>query len=204
MTLTSISTLIRYLIGIFLLQGVTGLLVYTALRTDWQNTWPLYLILGAAVGTMAALWFSAIAGAGRHHVVARAAQRFSKEREQIRVKAEQQRIKDVSKIAKATRGGLGAGMGLKSGVAVGGAVGLGVAMMLTQFVTLGLLTVATAGGAALGYGVRVRQEKLIANRQLAEQEKVLTVIDAREPVAALPGRKRKSWGGGQGATGPAS
>ena len=134
MSITSISTLLRYLLGIFLLQGVTGLLVYTALRTDWQNTWPLFLMLGLAVGAMAALWFSTIAGAGRHHVVARAVERFSKEREQIRAKAEQLRIKEVRNSVKTGRS-LSAGMSLKSAVVVGGAVSLGLTMLLTQFIT---------------------------------------------------------------------
>ena len=186
-----IPNLIRFLIGIFLLQGVTGLLVYTALNTNWQTTWPLFLILGLAVGVMVALWFSTIVGADRKHVVSRASERFSKEREQIRMKAEQQRIKDVRSIAKASRGGLGAGMSLKSGVVVGGAVGLGVAMMLTQFMALGLLTLATAGGAALGYGVRVRQEKLIANRRLDEAERSFPIFEAQEVLPAPPNRKRK-------------
>jgi hypothetical protein len=178
-----IPTLIRFLIGIFLLQGVTGLLVYTALGTDWRTTWPLFLILAAAVGVLVAFWFSTIVGADRRHAVARAGQRFSKEREKIRVKAEQIR-------AKAVRGGVGRGMSLKTGVAVGGAVGVGVAMMLTQFITLGLVTLTAAGGAALGYGVRARQEKLISARRLAAEEKALKVIDAQEIQAIEPPRRR--------------
>ena len=195
-----IPNLIRFLVGIVLLQGVTGLLVYTALNTDWRTTWPLFLILGLAVGVMVALWFSTIVGADRKHVVSRASERFSKEREQIRMKAEQQRIKDVRSIAKASRGGLGAGMSLKSGVVVGGAVGLGVAMMLTQFMALGLLTLATAGGAALGYGVRVRQEKLIANRRLQEAERSFPLFEAQEVLPAPPKRKLRSRGDAGGDT----
>lgn len=194
MITTSITTLIRFLIGVFFLQGVTGLIVYTALRTDWQTTWPLFLILGLAVGAMTALWFSTIAGASRHHVVARAAERFSKEREQIRVKAEQQRLKEVRNSVKAARK-MSSGMNLKSALVVGGAAGLGLTMMLTQFITLGIFTVAAAGGAALGYGVRVRQEKLIARRELAAEERALRLIEVAEPLPALPGRKRKAKAG---------
>ena len=49
---------------------------------------------------------------------------------------------------------------LKTGAMIGGVVGVGAVMMLTQMVTLGLLTLSTAGGAALGYGVRARQDRL--------------------------------------------
>lgn len=189
-------TLIRFLIGIFLLQGVTGLLVYTALSTEWQSTWPLFLLLGASVGALVALWFSAMVGAERRHAVARASERFSKEREQIRVKAEQQRTKDMRTqerlAAKAAKGGgLGRGFSLKSGALVGGAVGVGTAMLLTQFITLGLLTLATAGGAALGYGVRVRQERLIGGRRLASDDGGLKVIGSQETPLAIEGRGRR-------------
>lgn len=188
--------LVRFLAGIFLLQGVTGLLVYTALSTDWQNTWPLFLLLGGSVGALVALWFSAMVGAERRHAVARASERFSKEREQIRVKAEQQRTKDTRTherlAAKAAKGaGLGRGLTLKSGALVGGAVGVGTAMLLTQFITLGLLTLATAGGAALGYGVRARQERLLGGRRLSADEQDLKVIGSQETPLAIEGRGRR-------------
>jgi hypothetical protein len=192
----SVITLIRFLIGIFLLQGVTGLLVYTALGTEWQKTWPLFVLLGGSVGALVALWFSALVGAERRHALARASERFSKEREQIRVKAEQQRTKDIRTqerlAAKASQAsGFGRGLTLKSGALVGGAVGIGTAMLLTQFVTLGLLTLATAGGAALGYGVRARQERLISGRRVGKEDGDLKVIGSQDTPLALEGRARR-------------
>ena len=201
-----LATLIRFLIGIFLLQGVTALLVYTALGSDWQTTWPLYLVLAVSIGTLVGLWFSAIVGADRRHAVARVSERLSKEREEIRVKAEQQRIKDVRNqerlVAKASAAGkagrIGGGLTLKSGVVVGGAVGIGVAMLLTQFVTLGLLTLTTAGGAALGYGARVRQEKLIAGRRIESDRREVSVIPAKETPLTIGGRAGRSQPAEQG------
>jgi len=190
-----LTTLVRFLVGIFLLQGVTALLVYTALGTDWQSTWPLFLLLGGSIGGMVALWFSAMVGADRRNAVARATERFSKQREQIRVKAEQQRAKDIRSherlAAKAARGGgITSGMTLKSSLVVGGAVGIGTAMMLTQFVTLGLITLTTAGGAALGYGARMRQEKLIGGRRVDSGEREIKVIEAEEAVPVLEKKRR--------------
>jgi hypothetical protein len=190
---TGVGSLIRFLIGIFLLQGVTGLLVYTALSTDWRTTWPLFLLLAGSIGTLVAFWFNTIVAADRHRTVSRISERFSKEREKIRVKAEQVRAKvgrdNAVLLAKVrNRGSLGAN--LKTGVVVGGAVGLGVAMMLAQFVTLGLLTVTTAGGAALGYTIRVRQEKRIVAKRIAEEERLL-MQDDEPPRRRLPGRKAR-------------
>ena len=81
------------------------------------------------------------------------------------------------RVEKAKSGGLSPGTSLKTGAIVGGAVGLGVAVM-TQFVTLGLLMATSAGGLALGYTVRARQEKVVRNKQLSAAEKPVAVIEA--------------------------
>lgn len=200
MIVTGLATLIRFLLGIFLLQGVTALLVYTALNTQWEHTWPLFLLLGGSIGALVALWFSSIVGADRRHALSRVTERFSKEREEIRLKAEQQRTRDVrtherqtAKVAKSTKaGGILGGLNLKSGAVVGGVLGVGVAMVVTQFVTLGLLTLTTVGGAALGYGVRARQEKLIGGRRLGSDGKDIKEVTAREAPLVLEGRARRS------------
>ena len=43
-----------------------------------------------------------------------------------------------------------------------GIAGLGVLLLFTQFMTLGLLAVSAVGGALLGYGVRARQYPAIS------------------------------------------
>ncbi|MBK1644943.1 hypothetical protein CKO25_09825 [Thiocapsa imhoffii] len=173
---SGVGSLIRFLIGIFLLQGVTGLLLYTALSTDWRTTWPLFLLLAASIGILVAFWFNTIVVADRHRTVSRISERFSKEREKIRVKAEQIRAKvgrDNARLEAKVRQRGSISASLKTSAVVGGAVGLGVAMMMAQFVTLGLLTLTTAGGVALGYTVRVRQEKRIVAKRLAEEERMI-------------------------------
>ncbi|NKN33233.1 hypothetical protein [Marichromatium bheemlicum] len=187
----SLGSLIRFLIGIFLLQGVTALLVYTALSTDWQTTWPLFALLAGAIGILVALWFNTIADAYRHRATSRLSERFSKEREKIRVKAEQQRAKagrsQERLAAKARRSSWGAS--LKTGAVVGGAVGIGVTMMLTQFVTLGLVTLSAAGGAALGYGVRVRQQRVLENKRLAAEAHERQMLEMVPEQRVLPRRR---------------
>ncbi|MBV5310022.1 hypothetical protein [Chromatium okenii] len=188
----SLSSFIRFLIGILLLQGVTVLLVYTALQTDWHVTWLLFTLLGIAIGVLVALWFNTIIYAHRSRAVSKLSERFSKEREKIRVKAEQQRAKDGRDNERlAAKARSSSGISLKTGVMVGGTIGLGITMMVAQFMTLGLITLTAAGGAALGYSVRVRQEKMIQNKRLATESRDFQAIEVDSATQLLPRRASK-------------
>ena len=188
----SLISLIKFLLGILLLQGVTALLVYTAIQTDRPQTWPLFAALGGTVGVLVALWFTSIADSARHQSLAKAKELFSREREKIRVRAEQDKAKEVKNTqraaAKAQRFA-GLAISPKTGIAIGGAVGLGVAMMVAQFVTLGFLTLAAAGGAVLGYGARLRQERYGGNLLGADRREV-QVLDAEPATLAIESRRR--------------
>jgi hypothetical protein len=200
----SLASLLKFLFGIALLQGVTVLLVVTALKTDLNQTWPLFCALGGTVGVLVALWFTSIADSARHQSLARARELFSREREKLRVRAEQDKAREVKNTQKAAvRSQRVAGLAIspKTGIAIGGAVGLGVAMMVAQFVTLGLLTLTTAGGAVLGYGARMRQERfggnllgngagLLGGRNADRAE--ATVIEAEPAPLAIEGRRKRS------------
>jgi|GEM_PF-366920 ElaB/YqjD/DUF883 family membrane-anchored ribosome-binding protein len=199
-------SLIKFLIGILLLQGVTVLLVVTALKTDLLQTWPLFAALGGTVGVLVALWFNSIADNARHHTLARAKELFSREREKLRVRAEQDKAKEVKNTQRAVaRSQRVAGLAIspKTGIAIGGAVGLGVAMLMAQFITLGLLTLTTAGGAVLGYGARVRQERY-GGRLLGgggtlfgrDEPQEIKVIEAEPATLAIEGRRRRPKAGG--------
>jgi hypothetical protein len=77
-------------------------------------------------------------------------------------------------------------------------------MLLAQFITLGLLTLTTAGGAILGYGARMRQERYGVNRLGAggnllggAEPREVKVIEAQPATLAIEGRhKRQKAGGG--------
>ena len=204
----TVVSLVKFLIGIVLLQGVTVLLVVTALKTDLTQTWPLFGALGGTVGVLVALWFTSIADSARHQSVARAKELFSREREKIRVRAEQDKAKEVKSTQRtAARSQRVAGFAIspKTGIAIGGAVGVGVAMLLAQFITLGLLTLTTAGGVVLGYGARMRQERyggglLGTGGNLlggGDERREVRVIEAEPATLAIEGRpKRPKAGGG--------
>jgi hypothetical protein len=205
----SVASLIKFLVGILLLQGVTVLLVVTALRTDLDQTWPLFVALGGTVGVLVALWFTSIADSARHQSLAKAKEIFSREREKIRVRAEQDKAKEVKNTQRAAaRSQRVAGLAIspKTGIAIGGAVGVGVAMLLAQFVTLGLLTLTTAGGVVLGYGARIRQERYgglrlgtTTNSPLlgGAEPREVKVIEAETVPLAIEGRRKRSKAGGE-------
>ena len=163
-----IAGVFKFLIGILLLQLATALLTYTALMTDLQQTAYLFGALAATLGLLVALWFDSVIGSVKEQAVARQQKRHAREREKIRAQAEKEKLK----LAKQRQRSSG-GATLKTGLAVGGTVGVGVALMFAQLMTLGLLTISAAGGAALGYGIRSRQEKLIRAREQRQAEKLV-------------------------------
>ena len=160
----NLTSLLKYLIGVLFVQGVTVLLVVTAYRTDLEQTGLLFILLNLAIGVLTAFWFTSMSEGARKQALTRAKEGFAREREKIRVQAERDKTKEVrnsqrrvdrEKQRAQQKGGI-----RRTGLMIGGAAGVGVFLVLTQFVTLGLLTLSTAGGAALGYSLRARQERL--------------------------------------------
>jgi len=191
----SLTNFIKYLIGVLLVQGVTVLLVVTAYRTDLEQTGLLFLLLNLAVGTLTAFWFTSMAEGVRKQALSRAKESFAREREKLRVHAEREKAKEVKssqrRISREKQRAQQDG-NLKTSLMLGGAAGLGVVMVLTQFVTLGLLTLTTAGGAALGYGLRARQDRLGfgIGKLLPRNEKPVRVIEAPATRQTIANKKR--------------
>ncbi len=159
---SNLSLLFKFLVGILLIQGTAALLVYAALKSDHIEVWLLLGALAVVISFLAAFWFASAAGHFRKDALARVRENFSREREQIRVKAEREKTKVIKQshqeIAK-ERSRAQNKANFKVGASVATAVGLGALMLLTQFVTIGLLTLTTAGGALGGYLFRARQDR---------------------------------------------
>jgi len=191
----SLINFIKYLIGVLLIQGVSVLLVVTAYRTDLERTGFLFLLLNLAIGTLTAFWFTSMAEGLRKQALSRAREGFAREREKLRVHAEREKAKEARNSQRrisrekqrARQGG-----SLKTSLMLGGAVGVGVVMVLAQFVTLGLLTLTTAGGAALGYGLRARQDRLGfgIGKLLPHNEKSVRVIEAPATERTIENKKQ--------------
>jgi len=180
----SLTSFLKYLIGVLFIQGVTVLLVVTAYRTNLKETGVLFLLLNLAIGALTAFWFTSMAEGVRKQALSRAKEGFAREREKIRVRAEKDKTREVKNSQRQiSREKLRAqrGNNLRTSLVIGGAAGVGVAMVLAQFVTLGLLTLTTAGGAALGYGLRARQDRLSfgMGKRLLNGERREKVIEAQ-------------------------
>ena len=156
----SFPVFIKFLVGVFLLQGATALLVMTAQDANLHKSGWLVASLGMLIGVIAALWFSAISSHASQHSFVRASEKFNRQRDYIRRKADKEKTKEIKdghrQMLRETRR-VQSRSTLKLGGAMAGIAGLGVLLLFTQFMTLGLLAVSAAGGALLGYGIRARQ-----------------------------------------------
>ena len=156
----SIAAFIKFLVGVFLLQGATALLVLSLQDTGLRGSGWLLVALGALIGVIAALWFSTITSHASQHTFVRASEKFNRQRDYLRRQAEKEKTKEIRdghrRILRETRRVQNRST-LKLGVAIAGIAGLGVLLLFTQFMTLGLLAVSATGGALLGYTVRARQ-----------------------------------------------
>ena len=159
----SLPAFIKFLVGVFLLQGATALLVMTVQDADLHRSGWLVVALGILIGVIAALWFSAISSHASHHSFVRASEKFNRQRDYLRRQAEKEKTKEIKdghrQVLRETRRVRNRST-VKLGVAMAGIAGLGVLLLFTQFMTLGLLAVSATGGALLGYGVRARQGRL--------------------------------------------
>jgi hypothetical protein len=157
----SLITVLKYLGGILLAQAAAVVMAIAAFQTGLLEHWGAFAVFALLIGIFAALWFAAIASGTRHHAVARVKDDFAREREKIRVQSEKDKSKLIAQTHRETLKTIRrvqAGASFKVGLGVAALLGLGGIMLVTKFVTVGLLTLSTAGGALLGYVVRARQE----------------------------------------------
>ena len=190
---------IKFLLGILITQCATVILVVAAYKTRLEDTWIFFVLLALTMSFLAALWFASIANHSRKDAVARTKQSFSREREKIRVQAEKEKhkiIKQSHQQISKEKSRMQTKASLKVRAAFVGLVGMGVLMIFTQFVTVGLLTLSTAGGALAGYLARVRQDylsqKLKKAQQAVGEAKPVKIISAKPTSRAIEGPLRKS------------
>jgi fatty acid desaturase len=154
--------MLKFIPGILLLQVTTIALVLIA-PADLQNWgWLRLAVPVLIVGFLTAFWFGSVAAHQREDKISRLKELHAKERETIRVNAERAKTKLIKQSQHKTMQEVrrsSTRANIKVGLAFAGAAALGGLLVLTQFMSLGLLTLATVGGALGGYTLRFRQEK---------------------------------------------
>jgi hypothetical protein len=154
--------MLKYLLGIILVQAATVIVVLLA-PADLQGTGLLRVIVPVLViGFLAAFWFTSMAHHLRKDHLARISEEFAREREKLRVNAERSKTramkqaqKDIAREVRTTH----AKANFKVGAAFSGIIAVGALLMLTQFLTVGIIALSTAAGALGGYIYRSRQYK---------------------------------------------
>lgn len=157
-----IRIVLKFLPGILLLQAITVALVLIAPAdlVDWG--WLRLIVPIVIVGLLTAFWFGSVAAHQHKDVINRLQENHAREREALRVNAERAKARVVKQAHQETMQEVrrtSTQANIKVGMAFAGMAGIGGLLLLTQFMTLGLLILTSAGGALGGYVLRIRQEK---------------------------------------------
>ena len=178
--------MLRFLAGTVIIQVATVALVLAALKTTDMELWIAIGSLAIIINLVTAFWFGSTASHIKKDAVAKAREGFSRERENLRVNAERQKsrlLKQSHQEINRETNRAHAKANFKVGAAFTGIIDAGTLMIFTQFLTLGLLTLATGGGALAGYLARARQE--YRSRKKLEAATPATI--ASKPAARLTG-----------------
>lgn len=160
--------MLKYLLGILIIQAATVAMTLAAIKSGDMEIWLAVSLLALFIGLVTAFWFASIASHAKKDALAQVKEDYFKEREKLRLNAERQKSRLIRKsheeIRKETNRAH-ARTSFKLGAGFIGIVAAGSLMVFTQFITLGLLTLAVGGGALGGYLVRVRQEVLARRKE---------------------------------------
>ncbi len=154
--------MLRFLIGIIIIQIATVALVMLA-PDDLQGiAWLRLIVPLVVVAFFAAFWFSSIASHRSKDELSNLQSKHAQEREKLQVNAERAKTRMVKKTqqqiareAKLTHGKAN----FKVGATLAGAMGFGALMLLTELLMLGVMTITTAGGALGGYLYRANKDR---------------------------------------------
>ena len=168
----------RFLPGILILQLATAALVYLAPEQLQGWGWLRLIVPLLFIACVTAFWFGSISRHIHKDEVHKIENKFAKERESIKLSAERAKtnaVKRAQKEIKKESKKLQTQSNVKVGSAFAVAAGAGALLLITEFLTLGLVLMTTAGGALGGYLFRSKQvftEKRLAGP--SRQEKLIS------------------------------
>ena len=172
----------RFLLGILLIQIATVALVMLAPEDLQGIAWLRLLLPLLVVAFFSALWFSSMATHKSKDDVSQVKAKHALEREKIQLNAERAKTRmmkktqqQIAREAKLTHGKAN----FKIGATLAGAMGFGALMLLTELLTLGIMTITTAGGALGGYlygGNKARKKTI-----LIDDNKIVQIEPSKDP-----------------------
>ena len=163
--------MVKFFLSVLTVQLITIALFFAAMQAGLANSQLVLTIalLEVLFSVLATFWFSSLARQRYHNELESLKEEHFKEREKIKIKAERQKSRILSKsqkqILKESRRAQAAA-NFKIGAAFAGALIFGAIMLYTQFVTFGLLVLTTAGGGLAGYLARGRQIALARKQEI--------------------------------------
>ena len=160
--------MLKFLPGILLIQLITtGLIV---LIFKWLENIEIVITLASftlIVGFLTAFWFAAIARSMQKEQLSRMKDRHARDREKILLHAERDKAsiatKSYQKIAQETQR-IHSKANFKVAAAFTAAATVGGIMLVTQFITVGLMLMVGSGSGLAGYLMRIRQERLALSK----------------------------------------
>ncbi len=176
--------MLKYLPGIFIVQAATAALVFASLKTQDPELLLAISALAITISLVTGFWFASIASHGRKDAVAKVRADYARERESLRVDAEREKsqlMKESQEHITKQTNRAHAKANFKVGAAFAAIMGAGVLMIFTQFLSLGLLTLATGGGALAGYLARVKQDFTSLKKRQSPM-----IIQAQDTAKQLP------------------
>lgn len=151
--------MLKFFGGVLVVQMVTIGLLFAVTRTGIEDT-QLRLTIGLLeilFCVLAGFWFLSMAKHRHREELDSVKEQHAREREELRVHAERQKARVVSKsqkqLLKETKRAHTAA-NFKVTMSFAGALAFGAIMLYSQFVTLGLLILTSAGGGLAGYLAR--------------------------------------------------
>ena len=186
----------KFLPGIIIIQAITVafvLLLPDRLDSTWAWLQVLFPII--AVGLLASFWFNSISMHLNRDKITELQNRFIAEREKIRVNAERSKVRllkqNHKQVIDETRT-VNAKANFKVGAVSTAAVGVGVFLMTTQLIAMGMMILMTTGGVLTGYAIRARQETKgnlpFSNVKLPFKKKATSSIE--KPVKVIEKKKK--------------
>lgn len=190
--------MLRFFLGLTLAQLVIAALVHFIPLPSVLEKALLVGFVILLMSTVTTLWFNTVAKHLADKRIAALQEQFASEREKINVSAERAQkklLKKTQKEIESERRKQSTRANLKIGGTIAVAAGFGVVMLMSQFFTLGLLSLTTAGGAIGGYLARSRKDQLPApdykmiegvevvdadQKQLTDQSDTVKAVDNQQ------------------------